>query len=120
MRLKILCLTFAAALAAPALATPAGETARPEEARIPFVSFRSVRNYHPVSDEIVYLQSGRNWYRATLAVPCHGIQSGIRIGVDTRFGDTLDNTSSFLVDGQRCPIFSLVRSGPPPERRRRG
>ena len=45
-------------------------------------------------------------------------QRALRIGVDTRFGATLDNSSSLIVDGERCPILSLVRSAEPPPPRR--
>lgn len=101
---------------APALAGPPAE----EEARIPFVGYNAIRTFRPVSDEVVYLQDQRrNWYRATLAVPCYNIQSALRLGVDTRYGSTLDNTSSFIVGHERCRIHSLVRSEPPPRRRRR-
>lgn len=103
------------------LAAAGAAPPRPEQARIPFVGFRTIRTFHPVGDDIVYLQdTRRNWYRATLNGPCLNLPHAIRIGVDTRFsGDTLDNTSSFLVDGQRCPIHSLVRSDPPPRGRHR-
>jgi len=91
-----------------------------EEARIPFASFRSIRTFHPVGEDVVYLQDQqRSWYRADLTGPCFNIGTAVRIGLDTRPGDTIDNTSSFIVDGERCPIHSLVRSGPPsrPDRR---
>ncbi|HEV2816844.1 MAG TPA: DUF6491 family protein [Allosphingosinicella sp.] len=113
---------MSAILIAAALAAAAGPPPPPaEQARIPFVGFRSIRTFHPVGDDIVYLQDmRRNWYRATLAGPCFNLNTALRIAVDTRYsGDTLDNTSSFLVDGQRCPIHSLVRSEPPPGRRHR-
>jgi len=118
-RLPIL---FAASLAAsPALAFASPNHAvEAEEARIPFIGFNTIRTFHPVSDEIVYLQDQRrNWYRATLAGPCYNIQGALRLGVDTRFGTMLDNTSSFIVDGRSCRIHSLVRSDPPPPRRSR-
>lgn len=112
-----------AALAAMLAAAPAfafGPTGPVErEARIPFVGFNTIRTFRPVSDTIVYLQDRRRrWYRATLAVPCFNIQSALRLGVDTRYGSTLDNTSSFVANGERCRIHSLVHSGPPPPRRR--
>lgn len=113
---------MSALLIAAALAAAAGPASQPaREARIPFLSFRSIRTFHPVGDDVIYLQdTRRNWYRAELAGPCFNLNTAIRIAVDTRYsGDTLDNTSSFLVDGQRCPIHSLVRSEPPPDRRRR-
>lgn len=89
-----------------------------EQARIPFASFRSIHSFHPVGEDVVYLQDQqRDWYRAELSGPCFNIATALRIGLDTRPGDTVDNTSSFIVDGQRCPIHSLVRSDPPPRRR---
>lgn len=110
----------ALAFATPALATPPTAAEPPREARIPFVNFGAVRNFRPVSDDVVYLQDRqRNWYRARLVGPCFNIRSALRIGVDTRPGGTLDNTSNFIVDGQRCPIESLVRSEEPPRRERR-
>jgi hypothetical protein len=116
MMIKLLPLAAALVAAAPPTSQP---NPAPEEARIPFVNFRSIYTFHPVSDEIVYLQDvHRAWYRATLYTPCFNIRGAFRIAVDTRFGDTLDNNSSFLVGGERCPIQSLVRSGPPPSRHR--
>lgn len=113
--------TIFALLAAAALSGPAPQqlpSAEVPEARIPFANFHSIHTFHPVSEDEVYLQDiRRNWYLATLNGPCFNIMSAIRIGVDTRFGDTVDNTSSFIVDGEHCPIQSLVRSGPPPSRR---
>lgn len=103
----------------PAVAAAPERAPAEAEARIPFVGFNSIRTFRPVSDDVVYLQDQRrNWYRATLAVPCFNIQSALRLGVDTRFGSTLDNTSSFIVGRERCRIHSLVHSGPPPRRRR--
>lgn len=93
--------------------------AQPEQARIPFANFRSIHTFHPVGEDAVYLQDQqRNWFRAELSGPCFNIGTAVAIGLDTYPGGTVDNTSSFIVDGQRCPIHSLVRSGPPPARRR--
>jgi len=122
--MKQLTILIAGALAASsafAADPPARPPAAPErEARIPFVGFNSIRTFRPVSDEIVYVQDQRrNWYRATLVGPCFNIQSALRLGVDTRYGSTLDNSSSFIVDGQSCRIHSLVRSEAPPPRRGR-
>lgn len=110
-------------LAAPALAQTQSQPRqpRPEQASIPFVNTGAIRSYRPVSDTTVYIEDNRRqWYRADLFGPCFGIRDGIAIGVTTPFGGTLDNTSSFLVGRQRCPIESLVRSGPPPGRNQSG
>ena len=109
-----------AATALPAAAAPPVPAAD-EEVRVPFVRFGGIRSFHPVGDEIVYLQGrhSREWYRATMNGPCLNLSHALRIGVDTRFnGDVLDNSSRLLVDGDSCAIRSLVRSGPPPRRRR--
>jgi hypothetical protein len=92
-----------------------------QEARIPFVSFRTIRTFRPVGYDTVYLQDQRrNWYRADLFGPCLNLGRSLRIGVDTRFGNTLDRGSVVLVGGERCRIQSLVYSdGPPPRRRAR-
>ena len=124
MRTQILGTLAALAFAAPVSATPPAAPEhppeRPEEARIPFANHGAVRNFRPVADDVVYFQDRqRNWYRAQLVGPCFNIRSALRIGVDTRFGGTLDNSSNFIVDGQRCPIHSLVRSEEPPRRERR-
>jgi hypothetical protein len=119
---QILPLAALAFLAGPLPAAAATSASRVgQEARIPFLSFRSVRTYRPVGDDIVYLQDQRrNWYRATLFGPCYNLSHSLRIGVDTRYGNTLDSTSSFIVGGERCRIQSLVHSdAPPPQRRAR-
>ena len=118
MRLALLILALAAG--APAVAQPDAPRQRPEEARIPFVNFGSVRTFRTAGEDVIYLQdTRRNWYRAELSGRCVGIEQALRIGVDSRFGSTLDNSSTLIVDGRRCPIHSLVRSGTPPRRQRR-
>lgn len=111
------------AAAVPALAQPAPQRApAPEQVRIPFATFGTIRNFRPVGDDVVYFESThRRWYRAELATRCYELQSALRIGFDTRFsGSSLDNTSTLIVGRERCRIVSLTRAdGPPPRRRRR-
>lgn len=119
MTRHLLPLLAALAVAGPACAAPpsAGPS---EEVRIPFAQFGAIRSFHSAGDEIVYLQGNHHlWYRATLNGPCMNLPHALRIGLDTRFnGDVLDNSSSLLVDGESCRIVSLIRSDPPPRRRR--
>ena len=125
--MKTMLLPACAALLAaqvPALASPAeAQPARaPEQVRIPFATFGTIRSFRPVGDDVVYFESThRRWYRAELATRCFELQSAFRIGFDTRFsGSTLDNTSTLIVGRERCRIVSLTRAdGPPPRRRRR-
>jgi hypothetical protein len=99
---------------------PQPSPAQAEEARIPFPRLGGVRNFRTVGDDVVYLQDRhRNWYRATLAGACLGLPMALRIGIDSRYGDALDSNSTLIVDGERCPIHSLVRSEEPPRRRPR-
>lgn len=108
------------AAAVPAIAAPAA--AQKEQVRIPFASFGAIRNFQPVGDDVVYLEgSRRRWYRAELNGPCINLSRALSIGFDTRFtGNTIDNTSSLIVGGERCPIMSLTSAdGPPPRRSRR-
>jgi Family of unknown function (DUF6491) len=105
-----------ATASAPALAA-APPTDR--EVRIPFVQFGAIRGFRPVGDDVVYLQGVRRiWYRAQLNGPCINLPHALRIGLDTRYSSTLDNSSSLLVEGERCRIVSLVRADPPPRRSR--
>lgn len=123
--MKELLLPVAALLAAavPALADATPEpAAQAEQVRIPFASFGTIRSFRPVGDTIVYLQgTHRRWYRAELNGPCINLNSALRIGFDTRYnGNTLDNSSTLIVGGERCRIMSLTRAaGPPPRRSRR-
>ena len=120
--MKELLLPAAAALlaaAVPAFAAPAPGAPAREEVRIPLARF-TIRNFHPVGDDVVYLEGTRHqWYRAELVPRCFELQSALHIALDTRFnGDTLDNSSSLIVGRERCRIASLTRAdGPPPRRR---
>jgi hypothetical protein len=117
MRRLLLPLLALAAAAPAALAQPPAPADR--EVRIPFVQFGAIRNFRNVGDDVVYFQGRRRmWYRATLNGPCINLPRALRIGLDTRYGDTLDNTSSLIVEGESCRIVSLVRGDPPPRRRR--
>ena len=109
---------LAGASASPA-SPPAGDhVAQSEEVRIPMAGFR-VRSFRTVGFDTLYLRVGRrDWYRATLVGQCLGLPNALRIGFDTHGSSTLDNTSSVLVGGESCRIISLVRSDPPPRRRR--
>lgn len=111
------------AAAVPAAAAGPGPQSAParEEVRIPFASFGAIRNFRPVGDDVVYLEgTHRRWYRAELNGPCINLPAALRIGFDTRFnGDTLDNTSTLIVEGEHCRIMSLTSAdGPPPRRSR--
>ena len=100
----------------PALAAPPKGD---REVRIPFVQFGAIRGFRADGDRVVYLQGRRRiWYRAQLNGPCINLPHALRIGLDQRYSSTLDNSSSLLVEGERCRLVSLVQADPPPRRRR--
>jgi hypothetical protein len=110
-------LAFFATAPAPALAAPPPAE---REVRIPFVQFGAIRGFRADGDDVVYLRGNRRiWYRAELNGPCINLPHALRIGLDTRYSSTLDNSSSLLVEGERCRIMSLVQADPPPRRSRR-
>jgi hypothetical protein len=114
MNKMLTAIAAAAALASPIAASPA--QAPGKEASIPFARLQGVRDFRPVADDVVYLQDRSfRWYRASLYQPCFRYRHVNKIGIYDR-GNTVDRFSSLLVDGQRCRIQSLVRSGPPPKK----
>jgi hypothetical protein len=117
--MKSLLIAAAAALSAPAAASPAPAAPVGQEARIPFAAFGGVRNFEPNGREAVYLQDrGRNWYLARLFAPCEGLPWAHSLGIDNRGSGSVDRFSTLLVEGERCQIQSLTRSGPPPKKPR--
>jgi hypothetical protein len=104
---------------APALAkgsAAAAETS--EQARIPFVDHRGIRDWHMGDDDTLYVQDRhRDWYEATLMAPIIGLGPQLAIGVDTGAIDTFDRFSTVIIEGVRYPVQSLVRiEGEPPHR----
>lgn len=115
----------AAALAAvaPAAAQKPGSTEAAEEARVPFLHVGRMRTFRAIDHNIVYVQAQRRqWYRVLTMGPCPNLPWARYIGVDTRGSAVFDRFSTLIVDGDRCAVSSVVRSGEPPrrERRRRG
>lgn len=125
MRLRMTRLTLAfaaAALVASASAARAETPALPaaEEARVPFLHLGRMRTFRAIDQNIVYVQAQRRqWYRVLTMGPCPNLPWAHSIGVDTHGGAVFDRFSTLLVDGDRCAISSVVRSGEPPKRERR-
>jgi hypothetical protein len=119
--MKLLLAVAAAGQAVPASASPppAAPSVQGQEVRIPFVNFGGVRSFEADGQDSVYLQDrSRNWYRAELIGPCHGLPWALRIGIDSRGASAFDRFGTLLVDGERCQLRSLTRSGPPPRKTR--
>jgi hypothetical protein len=91
-----------------------------EEVSIPFVQYRSIRDWQANKDEGLWIQDlRRNWYYAEVMQPCIGLDWAWSIGFDTRFGSSLDKFSSIIVPREgRCQITSLTRSDAPPKKKR--
>lgn len=113
--MKTLALIGAASLAA--LAPSRAEPPAAPEASIPFVNHGGIRTFDAVGNDTLYIQDAHGrWYRADLMGYCPDLPYALSIGFDTRGPDTLDRYSTLIVSGQRCPIKSLVESGPPPKK----
>ncbi|HWH22636.1 MAG TPA: DUF6491 family protein [Allosphingosinicella sp.] len=111
-------LIAAAVAPAPAANPPRKAEAIGEEARISFPR-ANIRSFRALSREEVYFDAGRGrWYKATLMYPCRELPWAQAIGFITRGTSTLDRFGELVVDGERCPIQSLVRSEEPPKRER--
>ncbi len=110
----------AAVLGAAATSAAPEQMPAAPEARIAFPNQATIRTFRAVDDDTVYIQHrNRQWYRAELFGPCFNLPFALGIGVFNRGSNVLDRTSELLVEGDRCPIRSFVKSGPPPERKRK-
>ena len=109
----IACAAAAVAIAGSATAAPI----KPAEARIPFVNHGGIYNWEAIDRQTLYIQDAhRKWYRASLMNDCLELNFANVIGFEAGGTDTLDRFSSIVVRGQRCPITSLIASGPPPKK----
>jgi hypothetical protein len=90
---------------------------KPAEARIPFVNHGGIYDWEAAGRDTLYIQDvHRKWYRASLMGTCLDLDFARAIGFESGATDTLDRFSSIVVRGQRCPITSLIASGPPPRK----
>jgi hypothetical protein len=125
MRLTLAALAgsaFLAVAAVPALADSPPQAATAEkQASIPFVNSGSIRDYRAVGRDTLYVQSvGGKWYRAKLMSDCLDLPYAQAIGFDARGTNRFDRFSAVIVRGQRCALTSLVQSGPPPKKAKKG
>ena len=112
-------LAFAAAAwividSAPSAAEPAATA--PHEASIPFVDHHGILDWKVGDRTTLYIQArDRKWYRATVLSSCRNLDFATRIGFDTGPSSQFDRSSYVLAGDQRCPVQSVVPSGPPPK-----
>lgn len=109
-----LCLMLPAAMAT--TATAQEQSANTEEARIHFVDHGAIRDWHPNGDKGLWIRANhKQWYYADLMFKCNGLRFANAIGFDTGPVGSFDKFSTVVVDGQRCPVTSVVKSDPPPK-----
>jgi len=115
MRRAFALIFLAAALPAAPLAAKQAAP-RPPETSIPFVAHHGILDWKVADRTTLYIQSrDHKWYRATVFSSCRNLSFATKIGFDTGHYDAFDRTSSIIVEGQSCPIESVVASGPPPK-----
>ncbi len=109
--LSLVVLTLAAGSAA--AETPTGETV------IPFMSSLRAVEWKAAGDDSLYLRGGNgDWYFVRTANRCTRLRAARAIGFQTSALDQLDRHGEILVQGVRCPVASIVRSGEPPKKAR--
>ncbi|MBX7197874.1 MAG: hypothetical protein K1X51_00690 [Rhodospirillaceae bacterium] len=70
-------------------------------------------------DKGLYVQgTDRQRYYATLFSSCFGLATSHSVAFITGPGGSFDKFSSIAVENSRCPVTSLVKSDPPPEKER--
>jgi hypothetical protein len=93
---------------------PGGDAAA--EASIPFVSSNGISEWRRAGEGMLYIRSiSGEWYIARTMNICSALDSALSLGFLTSPTGQLDRFGTILAEEQRCPIASLVRSGPPPE-----
>ncbi len=112
---RMISITLAASiLAVVGFATANAASGR--EASIRFADHGGIHDYKPVNDELLYVQSrDRSWYRVQLVGPCNGLNFALGIRFEPEPDGTFTRFSHVRVDGQRCPVHSVVAiPGKPP------
>lgn len=107
MRLTVLALIMIAAF-------PATAAENSAEAYIPFANSGGIRDWRALDEKGLYVQGPkRQWYYATLIGPCYGLPWAHSIAFVTNPADSFDKFSAVLVQNNRCPVTSLVKTDSP-------
>jgi hypothetical protein len=95
---------------------PQGDAAA--EASIPFVASNGISEWRVAGAGSVYIRSiSGHWFLARTLNRCSALDSAITLGFVTSALGDLNRYGTILAEEQRCPIESLVRTQPPPEKR---
>jgi hypothetical protein len=118
--MKMISILLAAGLALAGCASGPGPEPTTGEVVIPFVSSIQAVEWRRLSDQAVYVRGGRGeWYLVRTSNNCTRLRTALALGFETSALDQLDRYGALLVQGQRCPVASIARSGPPPKKARR-
>jgi hypothetical protein len=93
-----------------------------KEAAIPFINLRqSIHSWQDDGQTGLWIEDVRKqWYYAKLQGPCAGLEFAVQLGFQTKTVNSLDKFGTVIVPGSgRCPIMSLVKSDPPPDKKKR-
>jgi Family of unknown function (DUF6491) len=110
------CLAPLASLAqSPAPEKPAAR----EEVSIPFAQFGGIDDWRADGTKALYIKGrgSNDWYYAKLFSTCQGLNFANTIGFRNEAAGDFDRFSTILVDGQSCPLTSLVKSEKPPPKK---
>lgn len=111
---------IAAMVAATGCTTSQAAEAPPGETAIPFISSLNSVEWKRLNNRAVYIRGGNgDWYLVRTTNRCTRLASSSALGFETSALNQLDRFGALLVQGQRCPVASVVRSGPPPKKARR-
>lgn len=89
-----------------------------DDVSIPFANMGGIYDWSADGNSALYIESlNKQWYHAQLLGPCIGLPFAQRVGFVSEPGSgAFDKFSSILVDGQECPLKSIMKSGPPPSK----
>ena len=111
-------LTLAAAILLGAAPAFAGPTPLGPETRVPRI--RNFIEWVYDGKQGVYIQAetGR-WYYARTQAKCARLRPTATLSFQATANGDLDRFGALRVEGWRCPLASVVESGPPPRRKKR-
>jgi hypothetical protein len=109
--MNLLAAAFALFAAAPPPPAPGAETA------IPFVSRQGILDWQAAGDSSLYVRgyNGR-WYLVRTMNLCPRLRDSVTLGFVTSALDQLDRHGAIRVQGETCPVESVVESPAPPDR----
>ena len=110
---KLLALSAVSLLAA---CTTAEAPLAAGETSIPYFGTTGILEWRAAGEDALYIRgdTGR-WYLVRTSGLCSRLRSATTLGYETRGVRQIDRFTTLLVEGQRCPVASVVRSPPPPE-----